>query len=96
LEQKGIPIANVGKYAGQFQFLGRLHKEPEEVAAGDMEKWFAAHPDGKAIVYFNSDVSIDGLPYDYMQLYKGDRVVILGKGAWPPKTKDQLIRSNNG
>lgn len=95
LEDKGIPIAHAGKYAGQYQFLGRLRKEPEEVALGDMDKWFAVHPQGKVITYFNSDVAIDGLKYDYMQLYKGDRVVILGRQAWPPKAGDKLIRPNN-
>jgi hypothetical protein len=95
LEDRGIPIAHIGKYAGQYQFLGRLRKEPDEVAAGDMDKWFAAHPDGKAVTYFNSDVSLKGLPYDYMQLYKGDRVVILGKQAWPPVANHQPISPNN-
>jgi 4-amino-4-deoxy-L-arabinose transferase-like glycosyltransferase len=96
LEDRGIPIAHVGKYAGQYQFLGRLHKEPEEVAVGDIGKWFVAHPTGKVIAYFNSDISIDGLQYDYMQLYKGDRVVILGKQAWPPMGNHQPISPNNG
>jgi hypothetical protein len=96
LEDRGIPIAHVGKYAGQYQFLGRLHKEPEEVAVGDLGKWFAAHPTGKVVAYFNSDVSIAGLQYDYMQLYKGDRVVILGKQAWPPMGNHQPISPNNG
>lgn len=96
LEEQGIPIAHEGKYAGQYQFLGRLHKEPDEVAAGDLTKWFSAHPNGKAVVYFNSDVPLDGLAYDYMQLYKGDRVVILGEQAWPPVGHHQPIDPNNG
>jgi 4-amino-4-deoxy-L-arabinose transferase-like glycosyltransferase len=95
LEDAGVPIAHVGKYAGQYQFLGRLRKEPEEVAAGDMGKWFTAHPNGKAVTYFNSDIALDGLHYDYMQLYKGDRVVILGKQAWPPVANHQPISPNN-
>lgn len=96
LQDQGIPIAHEGKYPGQYQFLGRLHQEPESVSASELESWFAAHPNGKAVVYFNADEPIAGLKYDYMQLYKGDRVVIIGKEAWPPMVNHRLLRPNNG
>ncbi len=96
LQDRGIPIAHEGKYPGQYQFLGRLRQEPESVSANDLEQWFAAHPNGKAVVYFNADEPITGLKYDYMQLYKGDRVVIIGKESWPPVVNRHRLTPNNG
>jgi len=41
------PMAFVGKYRAQFQFLGRLPRGLERIGGGDqIAKWAAAHPQG--------------------------------------------------
>ena len=88
LQDAGVPLAHAGKYHGQYQFLGRLHDAPETVLGGDMGKWFEAHPNGKAIVYFSSRLSLHDLKADYVQPYLGDHVAIIGREAWPPKVAE--------
>lgn len=84
LQNAGVPLAHVGKYPGQYQFVGRMVEEPEVLSMDRLEGWFKAHPDGKAVVYFSSGQSLQGLKPDYQQPYLGDNVVILGKESWPP------------
>src|SRR5262245_52227463 len=50
-EARGIPIAHVGTYHGQFQFLGRLTTPLAVLSEGQIAAWFEEHPDGRAVVY---------------------------------------------
>jgi 4-amino-4-deoxy-L-arabinose transferase-like glycosyltransferase len=52
-EQAGEAIAHVGKYHGQFHFLGRLAKPIAVVGLtdDDMKRWLAVHPKGKVVSY---------------------------------------------
>ncbi|HEX9702512.1 MAG TPA: glycosyltransferase family 39 protein [Rhodospirillales bacterium] len=52
-EAKGIPLANYGKYHGQYHFLGRLKKPIAVVGlqAPDEKDFLAAHPDGLIVAY---------------------------------------------
>jgi len=82
-QDAGIPLAHADEYPGQYQFVGRMVDEPEIVMKWDLAKWFKAHPDGKAVVYFDADKSLDGITPDYRQPYLNEQVVILGSDAWP-------------
>jgi 4-amino-4-deoxy-L-arabinose transferase-like glycosyltransferase len=84
LQDQGVPLAHVGKYPGQYQFVGRMVNEPEVVRQDQLVDWFNVHPNGKAVVYFSSRQSLAGLKTDYQQPYLGDNVVILGRESWPP------------
>lgn len=66
------PIANVNKYHGQFQFLGRLHTPIAQIAMQEATAWARAHPDGYLIVYHNDwpDMSREGA--DLVQDFRGD------------------------
>lgn len=55
LEASGIPLAHVGKYHGQFQFLGRLRHPLDVVEPQALAAWFARHPGGRAVVYLAPD-----------------------------------------
>lgn len=46
LEAQGRPVAHLGKYHGQFQFLGRLTRPLETVSDETAVAWLAQHPDG--------------------------------------------------
>ncbi len=50
LQQQGIPVAYLGKYHGQFNFVGRL-TEPIAILDNDeLDEWVARHPAGRVIV----------------------------------------------
>jgi len=82
LQDAGVPLAHAGKYHGQYQFLGRLTQTPEIVTQAELTNWFMVHPDGKAIVYFDTRLSWGNLRPDYTQPYLGDSVAIVGREAW--------------
>ncbi len=86
LQDAGVPLAHVGQYPGQYQFPGRMRAEPEALNRGELEAWFKAHPDGKAIVYFWKRRTLDGVAAYYQQPYLDHIVAIIGADAWPVPT----------
>ena len=42
----GRPVAYVGKYHAQFQYLGRLRQPIDALQRNEVREWFAAHPTG--------------------------------------------------
>ncbi len=82
-QDAGIPLAHTDEYPGQYQFVGRMVGEPEIIKKSALADWFKAHPNGKAIVYFDADEKLDSVPLDYRQPYLNEQVVILGRDAWP-------------
>lgn len=58
LQAQGRPIAHLGKYHGQLQFLGRLRHPLAVVTEDDLAAWFAQHPDGYLIgTLYGSELS---------------------------------------
>jgi len=53
-QRQGQAVANVGAYAGQFQFAGRLPQPLEVLTPEDAAAWLAAHPDGLLVTYANA------------------------------------------
>jgi hypothetical protein len=51
LESRGVPVANVGLYYGQFHFLGHLERPLDVVMPGALPAWFEKFPGGKAVIY---------------------------------------------
>jgi hypothetical protein len=51
LEDAGHPLANYGKYHGQYQFLGRLARPIDIVGDQEVEAWMAGHPEGRIVTY---------------------------------------------
>ncbi|MCX7627521.1 MAG: glycosyltransferase family 39 protein [Methylophilaceae bacterium] len=82
LQDGGVPLAHVGEYHGQYQFLGRLRSELEVIDRSELAQWFEAHPQGRAIVYFSGALE-EGIKPDYQQPYLGRIVAILGRESWP-------------
>lgn len=88
LQDAGIPLAHAGDYPGQYQFLGRMVDEPEVVKKSRLGEWFQAHPDGKALVYFDTGKTPPGFKPDYQQPYLDENVAIVGRESWPaPKPR---------
>lgn len=82
LESKNIPVAYLGKYPGIFNFLGRLKRSPELIRENTVPAWFAAHPNGRIIKYFDKDSKINEQQVEFMQAYKGIKITIINYQQW--------------
>ena len=74
-----IPIAHVGKYHGQYHFLGRLNSNIEVIEASEIAIWFKKNPNGK-IIYNHRKLSdvLDANP-EFFQPFRNRLVAIWGK-----------------
>ncbi len=75
IEEQGRPIGHVGKYHGQFQFLGRLTNPLEVLAATDIESWANANPNGVLVGYHRSLPATVGDTLD-RQVFRSRTLVI--------------------
>lgn len=71
LEQQGIPVAHVGDYHGQYQFVGRLERPLKVVTKGEALDWAKAHPDGRLLTYYALWHSELTQHADFAQPYRG-------------------------
>ena len=85
LESKNIPVAYLGKYSGIFNFLGRLKQSPELIRENTVPAWFAAHPNGRIIKYFDKATEINQQQVEFMQAYKDVKIAILNYQQWQAK-----------
>jgi len=88
LQDAGVPLANVGKYHGQYQFAGRLEHSIEQTQFDQLAAWFDAHPGGRVIFYLERDHDHD-VPQghgraDFEQPYLGIHVGIYSREAMLP------------
>ena len=67
----GRPVAHVGKYHGQFHYLGRLEAPLEVIDGADVGGWFAAHPDGVAVYLHRREGDIADGAAIYVQPFRG-------------------------
>lgn len=51
VQADGVALATVGKYHGQFQFLGRLTRPLEVLPENELPAWLAAHPNGRVVLH---------------------------------------------
>jgi 4-amino-4-deoxy-L-arabinose transferase-like glycosyltransferase len=82
IEDQQIPIANLGKYPGQFNFLGRLKYSPTEIDANQIEGWFDKNPNGLMIAYFDKAHPLGQIQVEYKQPYRAIWLAILTKQQW--------------
>jgi hypothetical protein len=55
-QEQGIPLANFGKYHGQYQFLGRLRRPIAVIGQknDDVAEFLANNPNGRIIAYYKT------------------------------------------
>lgn len=82
LQDAGVPLAHAGRYHGMFNFIGRLTDSPDVSSRDQLSSWFDAHPNGRAIVYFNHGHPLGNLKPEYLQAYQGDQVGIVNREQW--------------
>ncbi len=95
IQNQGLPIANVGKYHGQYNFIGRLDRSPDVVEEYQLADWFAAHPNGRIIMYFGKGHPLGISKPDFLQNYLGDQVGILSKDEWSSWTKTPHVTAKS-
>jgi hypothetical protein len=80
LKQSGRPVAHIGKYHGQYQFLGRLY-EPLDVIGGDeITEWFGRNPDGVVVAYHRNLPELSDGPF-FTQKFRGRTVALWNRDA---------------
>ena len=80
LKGEGRPVAHVGKYHGQYQFLGRID-EPLEVIYGDqIIEWFGENPNGVVVAYHRALPDSDEGPF-FRQRFRGRTLGIWSRDA---------------
>lgn len=95
LQQSGVPIAHIGSYLGQFQFVGRLTRPIEVLEPEQVPRWVESHPCGRLIGYSDAALSREaqasaahspstrGHPLgepEFSQGYRRKRVFVWGPG----------------
>ena len=97
VERAGDPIAHEGRYAGQYSFLGRLHRPLVEIPRDSIAVWMAGHPGGRVVTY-GSSPNVPGPGGAEIVSRLGNRFVIVraalpsGDKASPPTPRDDRIR----
>jgi hypothetical protein len=77
VEARGAPIAHWGIYYGQYHFVGRLERPFTIVmSAAELERWFQAHPGGRAVLYFK-DASYRAGPLEHVERYRTRYVALV-------------------
>ena len=91
LQDQNIPLANVGKYHGQFNFVGRLLKSPEEVNEGQIDAWLVQNPEGRVLMYFDKTRPLGSVVPDYQQPYRALVAGVLTESQWHAWAKQPHI-----
>ncbi|MFN3885017.1 MAG: ArnT family glycosyltransferase [Rhodocyclaceae bacterium] len=79
LQDRGVPVAHLGKYHAQFQFAGRLDEPLEQLDEGDLPAWLERHPTGAIVTYSDHWDRPAGALFG--QPYRGGFAVLLDAGA---------------
>lgn len=91
LQDQNIPLANIGKYHGQFNFVGRLLNSPDEMSEGQLDDWFASHPNGRVVMYFDKARPLGDVKPEYQQPYRALVAGVLTQQQWQTWSKQPHI-----
>ncbi len=80
-QQAGLPIAHVGHYDGQYQFLGRLRQPLELIEPNMIVRWANSHPKGRLVVYYHKWSAGLAEYAEYAQAYRGQAVALWSSAA---------------
>jgi 4-amino-4-deoxy-L-arabinose transferase-like glycosyltransferase len=77
-QEAGEALAHVGKYHGQFNFLGRLEKPVATIGLvnGDIERWLDAHPAGKVVSYRSALPPSDSPQPVFTYPFRGELIAV--------------------
>ncbi len=80
-QDKGFPVAHLGKYHDQFQFAGRLTQPLAELDGNGLKAWFSRHPQGMVVVYWDPRQPLPFTPL-FSQPYRGKIALLLDAGQF--------------
>jgi 4-amino-4-deoxy-L-arabinose transferase-like glycosyltransferase len=82
VQEEGRPVANIGKYHGQYHFHGRLRQRLIPLARGEAFGWASDHPDGCLVAYYEGPPPAHSRSGAlHVQDYRGGSLAI-----WPGRT----------
>ncbi len=77
LETQEISLAYLGKYAGQFDFSGKLTKPLQSLSNSELLDWANSNPKGAAVVTFGHEPDFEKMKVSYHTFYRGGYIAIL-------------------
>jgi 4-amino-4-deoxy-L-arabinose transferase-like glycosyltransferase len=80
LEQRNVPVAYVGKYHGEFQFVGGLRRPLEVIGSQDAQRWLDAHPRGRLVFRLHALPPSNGPRLELVQPYRTKWIAIGSAG----------------
>lgn len=97
---QGMPIANLGVYAGQFHFHARMTGHIDEIYEGQIAEWTRAHPQG-LIVRYSAKLDPDARRYarliqpfrsQWLEIWDAGKLAAIKAGQTPaePERRTQL------
>ena len=75
LQEKGVAVANLGKYHAQFQFAGRLEQPLAELAPAEFPAWLEKNPQAAAVIYVGRRQQLGDVLFS--QPYRGETAVLM-------------------
>jgi 4-amino-4-deoxy-L-arabinose transferase-like glycosyltransferase len=76
LDAQGVPLAHVGRYYGEYHFLGRLERPFAVLSAPNLREWLDGHPEGRLVVHFRQAGKVP-LQAEFSHPYRGHNVAII-------------------
>jgi 4-amino-4-deoxy-L-arabinose transferase-like glycosyltransferase len=96
LQNRNIPLAHIGTYYGQFNFLGRLLKSPEVLSESQLNNWFKKNPQGQVIIYIDNPTKLKAVKPEFKQLYRGSKLLcILTQAQWQLLSEQSNLSLSN-
>jgi 4-amino-4-deoxy-L-arabinose transferase-like glycosyltransferase len=81
LERSDTRIGMLGRYDGQFAFLGRLERPLQVIPPWVANDWFEAD-DRRRLIVVMPDAPPDWVQAEYAQLYRGQALAIVDNDTW--------------
>jgi hypothetical protein len=81
LQAQNLPLAQIGKYYGQFQFIGRLEKPIEVIQPAEVQRWARSHPRGRLITYATTLNEKQAAQAEFYRSYRARYLLILTSQA---------------
>jgi 4-amino-4-deoxy-L-arabinose transferase-like glycosyltransferase len=77
IEDKGLPLAYLGNYAGQFDFIGRLNNPPQVLTSAQLFNWTNENAEGRVIIIFDGEPDFEKIKPEFRAWYRGSHIAIL-------------------
>ena len=78
LQEKNVPLVNIGSHREQFEFAGRLTRPLDKIEINEIRTWALEHPDGYIVARVReTDSQYEKMKTIYKQPYRFKHMLIL-------------------